>query len=114
MDRRYGFMKLSFLHEPELEFGNAGAHVDIRYGLIRYGPLDLGEPTSPAQLRVGLVGTQETIDEIKSWFERCRDAIAAKQSRLTNLFPLFPGFSEASVFQSSLVFHNRWSSPIRQ
>jgi hypothetical protein len=107
-------MKLSFLHEPELEFGNGGTHVDIRHGLIRYGPLDVGEPTSPAQLRVGLVGTAETIDEIKQWFDRCRDGIAAKQSRLANLFPLFPGFSEAATFHSSLVFHDRWSSVIRQ
>lgn len=107
-------MKVSFLHEPELEFGNAGTHVDIRYGLIRYGPLDTGEPTSPTQLRVGLIGTQETIDSVRVWLEHCKDGVPAKHSRLGNLFPLFPGFSEASTFHSSLVFHDRWSSPIRQ
>lgn len=107
-------MKPSFLHEPELEFGNSGTHVDIRYGLLRYGPLDVGEATSPTQLKVGLVGTQETIDEIRHWFEHCRDGVPAKQTRLGNLFPMFPGFSEESKFQSSLVFHDRWSTPIRQ
>jgi hypothetical protein len=107
-------MNATFLHEPELEFGNGGTHVDIRYGLLRYGPLDVGDTTAPSRLRVGLIGTEETISEIEQWFDRCKEGIAAKQSRLTNLFPSFPGFSETSKFQSCLVFHNRWRSPIRQ
>ncbi|MGC2331046.1 MAG: hypothetical protein WA581_06315, partial [Candidatus Acidiferrales bacterium] len=107
-------MKLSFLQEPELEFGNGGTHVDIRYGILRHGPLDLGETTAPTQLRVGLVGTEETIAAVKEWLDRCRGGIAAKQTKLSNLFPPFPGFSPASPFQAQLVFHDRWCSPIRQ
>jgi hypothetical protein len=107
-------VKLSFLHEPELEFGNGGTHVDIRYGLTRYGPLDLGETSAPTQLKVGLVGTEETISTIRQWFEHCRGGIAAKESKLSNLFPPFPGFSETSSFRSLLAFHDRWCSPIRQ
>lgn len=107
-------MKLSFLHEPELEFGDGGTHVDIRHGLMRYGPLDLGETSAPNQLKVGLVGTEETIAAIRQWFDRCRGGIAAKESKLSNLFPPFPGFSESSSFHSSLAFHERWCSPIRQ
>lgn len=107
-------MKVTFLHEPELEFGGSGTHVDIRYGLLRYGPLDIGEPTSPIQLKVGVVGTDETIGAIRNWFEHCKAGIEAKKSRLGNLFAPFPGFSEDSIFQSSLVFHDRWCSSIRQ
>lgn len=107
-------MKASFFHEPELEFGNGGTHVDIRYGLMRHGPLDLGETSAPSQLKVGLVGTEETIAAIRQWFDRCRGGIAAKQSQLSKLFPPFPGFSETSPFHASLVFHDRWCSPIRQ
>ena len=91
-------MKLRFFQEPELEFGNGGTHVDIRYGLTRHGPLDLGEASAPSQLKVGLVGTEETIAGIRQWFDRCREGIAAKQSKLSNLFPPFPGFSENSSF----------------
>jgi len=87
-------MKVSFFHEPELEFGNGGTHVDMRYGMTQHGPLDLGEISSPRQLRVGLIGTEETIASIRQWLDRCRGGIAAKQSRLSNLFPPFPGFSE--------------------
>jgi hypothetical protein len=93
---------------------NGGTHVDIRYGIMRYGPLDLGEASAPTQLKVGLVGTEETITAIRQWLDRCRGGIAAKQSKLSNLFPPFPGFSESSVFHASLVFHERWCSPIRQ
>jgi hypothetical protein len=107
-------MKTSFLHEPDLEFGNGGTHVDIRYGLMRYGPLDSGDASAPTQLRVGLIGTEETIAAVRSWLDRCRQGIAAKESRLSNLFPPFPGFSDAPPFHASLVFHDRWCSPIRQ
>ena len=107
-------MKVSFFHEPELEFGNGGTHVDMRYGMTQHGPLDLGETSSPRQLRVGLIGTEETIASIRQWLDRCRGGIAAKQSKLSNLFPPFPGFSESSPFQSLLVFHDRWCSSIRQ
>ena len=107
-------MKASFFQEPELEFGNGGTHVDIRYGLMQHGPLDLGDTSAPTELKVGLVGTEETIAMIRQWFDSCREGIAAKQSRLSNLFPRFPGFSENSPFHASLVFHDRWSSAIRQ
>jgi hypothetical protein len=107
-------MKLSFLQEPELEFGNGGTHVDIRYGVMRHGPLDLGDTSAPSQLRIGLVGTEETIAAIREWFDHCKVGITAKQSRLSNLFPQFPGFSENSPFRATLVFHDRWCSPIRQ
>ncbi len=107
-------MKLSFIEEPELEFGNGGTHVDIRYGLSAYGPLDVGEATAPNQLRVGLVGTEETVAALRAWLEKCASGIPAKQSKLSNLFPAFPGFSDSSPFKSSLVFHDRWCSFIRQ
>ncbi len=107
-------MKFSFFHEPELEFGGGGTHVDIRYGIIQHGPLDIGEATAPTGLRVGIVGTDETIAALREWLEKCRDGVTAKQSKLGNLFPAFPGFSDASPFRSSLIFHDRWCSAIRQ
>jgi len=107
-------VKSGFFPEPELEFGNGGTHVDIRYGIIRHGPLDLGDPTAPTSLRVGIVGTEETIAGLRAWLEKCRTGVAAKRSKLTNLFPHFPGFAADSCFRCSLVFHDRWCSSIRQ
>jgi hypothetical protein len=107
-------MKFSFFDEPDLEFANGGTHVDVRFGIARYGPLDLGDTKAPAQLKVGLVGTDETIAAIRGWFERCKSGIARKDSKLANLFPEFPGFSQDTSFHASLLFHDRWSSSIRQ
>jgi len=101
-------MKVELLSEPELEFGS-GAHIDIRFGLSqRGGPLDAGTSTAPANIRVGIVGTSQTIEGVQKWLEVCRNGVAAKQTRLVNLFPAFPGFNRESVFRSSLSFDERW------
>lgn len=107
-------MKLSFFEEPELEFGGGGTHIDMRYGIAQYGPLDIGDTKAPTQLKLGLIGTDETIGAIRQWFERCKTGIDRKESKLGNLFPGFPGFTNDLAFRSALVFHDRWCSPIRQ
>ncbi len=107
-------MKLTFFEEPELEFGGGGTHVDMRYGLAQYGPLDIGDTKAPTQLRLGLIGTDETVSAIRQWFDRCRAGVAGKDSKLVNLFPGFPGFTNDVAFRSSLVFHDRWCASIRQ
>ena len=61
-----------------------------------------------------MIGTEETIVSIRNWLDRCRAGIAAKQSKLSNLYPPFPGISEDSPLRSSLIFHDRWCAPIRQ
>lgn len=95
-------MKADYLHEPELEFG-AGGHIDIRFGLMNYGPLDVERPTAPRPIRVGCVGTAETLEGLNDWLERCRQEIAAKPSRSPNLFPRFPGFNLDVAFRSTLL-----------
>lgn len=107
-------MRLSIFQEPDLEFGAGGKHIDVRYGLSAFGPLDVEADRAPKQLRVGLVGTQESVDGIRSWLERCRAEVPGKDSRLTHLFPAFPGFSEEASFRACLVFHDRWCSSISQ
>lgn len=94
-------MKLEFLEEPELEFGGLRRHPDIRRGLTAFGPLDAVEGT-PRRIRVGIVGSQQTIDGVQRWLERCRTGVPAKASRQPNLFPDFPGFGAESPFQAEL------------
>lgn len=95
-------MKLSRFDEPVLEFGSSG-HVDIRFGLMNYAPLDFATDTAPKQIRVGVVGSAETIEGVREWLEKCRTEIPAKKSRQPNLFPRFPGFNPDCAFQSQLV-----------
>jgi hypothetical protein len=107
-------MKYVFFEEPDLEFGNGGTHIDMRFGIATHGPLDLGDTKAPTQVKLGLIGTEETIAAVRGWFERCKSGIPRKDSKLANLFPDFPGFSAETSFRSSLVFHDRWCASIRQ
>src|SRR5882672_6172722 len=96
-------MKLSQLSEPPLEFGGAGHHVDIRFGLMNYGPLDATSPLAPKKIRLGLVGTPRDLELLREWLVRCQSEIPARRSRRPNLFPRFPGFREDRAFCSTLV-----------
>ena len=95
-------MNVTFLGEPELEFG-AGRHLDIRFGIMSYGPLDFALPVAPAQINVGIVGNQDSVEGVRRWFDRCRNEIAAKPSKQPNLFPRFPGFGKDVGFRSTLI-----------
>jgi hypothetical protein len=103
-------MKLTFIEEPELEFG-AGRHVDMRFGIMTYGPLDCAAPVAPKQIKVGVIGTAESVDDVRAWLELCRNAIPAKPNRddptkphrQPNLFAAFPGFRHDTAFRSTLT-----------
>lgn len=104
-------MKADFIPEPELEFGTNN-HVDVRFGISEFGPFDVGTATAPKDVRVGLVGTAETVEGVRSWLAKCRAGISAKKSRLVNLFPAFPGFTQDSPFKSTLILDDRWTATI--
>jgi len=95
-------VNVSFLDEPELEFG-AGPHIDTRFGITNFGPLDIGSALAPTKIDVGIVGTPDEMDRTLTWIERCRDEIPAKASPHPNLAPLFPGFRPDAGFRSTLV-----------
>ena len=95
-------MRVDFFQEPELEFG-AGRHIDIRFGLMHYGPLDYEQSLAPKLIKLGIVGTPETVEGMHTWLERCQNEIPAKLSKQPNLFPRFPGFNPDASFRSSLL-----------
>jgi hypothetical protein len=111
-DKRGETLNLEFLPEPDLEFGGGGKHIDVRFGLMQFGPLDRSATYSPSDIRVGIVGTSETIEGVREWLERGRAPIPGKKSRLPNLFPDFPGFSIDSCFESHIECDDRWCSPV--
>ena len=106
-------MKLYFLQEPELEFGT-DKHVDIRFGLMNYGPLDFASPLAPKSIRLGIVGTPRTIEGVQSWLERCGDGIPAKSSRQPSLFPKFPGFGPETNFHTALIMDSQLQRPVSE
>lgn len=105
-------MKLALITEPDLEFADGGRHLDPRFGVHRYGPLDASATSEPRLIEVGMIGTNETLEKLGDWLERCRDPIAGKKTRLRNLFPDFPGFAGDTMFQAELVMAERLNRPM--
>jgi hypothetical protein len=95
-------MKLQHLAEPELEFAHGGRHVDIRYGLMTHGPLDRQEAGNPRRIKLGVIGTPDSVQGLVAWLGRCRAEIPAKECRYPNLFPRFPGFHAEHGFHAEI------------
>ena len=106
-------MKIDFIQEPELEFG-AAKHIDIRFGLMNYGPFDYASRLTPREIRLGFVGTPQTIQGVEAWLGRCKDGIAAKKSNQPQLFPKFPGFGPDVSFRASFSTSSQLHRPIPQ
>lgn len=96
-------MKLSHLSEPPLEFGGGLRHPDIRFGLMDYGPFDAGTDGAPKRIKLGIVGSAETVEGTARWIEACETGFAAKESRQPNLFPPFPGTGLDRTFRCEFV-----------
>jgi len=102
-------MNLNFLEEPPLEFGTS-KHIDIRFGIMNYGPLDFASALSPKQIDIGIIGSKESVEGVRRWLERCRTEIPGKPNKnepekpnkQPNLFTRFPGFAVNSGFRCTL------------
>lgn len=108
-------MQSFVLEEPELEFGGNGRHIDPRFGIATYGPLDAGQNSAPERIRVGVVGPGPAVSGIRSWLTKAREPISAKSARYEKqrtLFPPFPGFDLDHAFRSLLVFDERAQRPV--
>lgn len=104
-------MRVDLLKEPELDFGS-GRHIDIRFGIMNYAPFDIGQSSARREIRVGIIGTPETVEGTRRWLERCRVEIPAKISNQPHLFPRFPGFNQDAGFYSKLLFQDNWERRI--
>ena len=103
-------MRAIVLDEPELEFGAGGRHIDPRFGVATYGPVDAGLDGAPSRIRIGIVGPQAAVEGVRSWLHRAREPINAKTPRYpgqSHLFPSFPGFSPETSFRCVLALDER-------
>ena len=106
-------MKALHIEEPLLEFG-AGTHIDVRFGIAQYRPFDASQGAAPTNIRVGLVGSARSIEELNGWLEKAAGGVAGKTSRRVNFHPAFPGFSEDTCFGARLVTDERWTGLLTQ
>ena len=93
-------LDLDFLKEPFLQFGQGEAKLP-KDGLTKYGPYSLTMGAAhPATVKVGLIGTTDTIKSTRAFLDRCASKVPSGLSD-SRLAPAFPGFE--TTFHSELV-----------
>lgn len=98
----------SQLQEPDLVFGGGRRCVDPRTGLAAYGPYGLDRQVESRQIRVGIVGTQEAIENALKLLEEISQPIEQDANIDCVLHPSFPGLNVQRPFQVHLVTHSQW------
>lgn len=72
-------VKIDYLQEPKLQFGDYFEHEDTKTGLAEFGPF--GKNISglhPSEIKVGFIGTRETISGAMEWVNRCSSFIESE------------------------------------
>jgi len=83
----------TFIDEPFLTFGEGKKYIDPKMGLLAYGPcLYKNRRVISSSIRLGIIGSKETIALAKQWIGRCQSKILGKEED-SLLFQSFPGFT---------------------
>lgn len=91
---------------PQLQFGGAVTSTDPKVGLRLAGPFDLRFGAArQTQVKVGIIGPGEMVDQTRRWLARCRTLIPVLGAA-TLLQKPFPGFAE--LFRMELVDADSW------
>lgn len=104
-------MDFTYLEEPMLEFAN-GTHVCPRAGITQFDVYDANNYPRRSDILLGVIGTNQNIDLLKSWIEKVAKRIPSKPSNQPNLFPAFVGFNKQAAFFSKLVLSDANSKHI--
>lgn len=128
-------IKIEYLDEPKLQFNQYFEYEDAKTGLAEFGPFGINvSGLHCPEIKLGFVGTRETISGAKEWIEECSSAIESenvKKIRLSEkasgglfgedvfqdeqhirlekiLNRDFVGFNRDSTFQSCFQMNERW------
>lgn len=133
-----------YLSEPKLQFGEYFEHEDVKTGLAEFGPFGKNViGLHPSEIKLGFIGTRETISRTKEWIEKCGSYIESENIKMVGcpskpeinetgslfgeentqepqktrlekrLTPDFIGFNRESRFQCCFQMNERWEMPIR-
>lgn len=89
---------LGYVAEPLLRFGYDQCLDSPKNGLFLFGPLI--DSRSPSQMRIGVIGTPQGIEQFSLWTEKVTAYIPAATPEAAHHFA-FPGFES--------IFRARWS-----
>src|ERR1700688_2976934 len=98
----------SQLQEPDLVFRGRHRCVDPRTGLASYGPYGVARQVESRQVRVGIVGTPEAIDNSLNLLEEISLSIEQDANIDCVLHPSFPGMNSQEPFRVHLVTQSQW------
>src|SRR5581483_8055044 len=74
---------IEYIPEPKLQFGHYFEHEDSKTGLAEYGPFGKNVPgLHPSEIRLGFIGTRETISGAKEWITACGSEIESENVQL--------------------------------
>lgn len=103
-------IRCTYHEEPPLEFCGGREHVDPKMGITIFGPKSLDmENRHPSKIKLGLIGSGESIDSAKSWIRSCSEGVQGDSKN-----PDFPGFKNDRGFFSELIMDERWTEVITQ
>lgn len=75
-------LEIEYLAEPKLQFGSFFEHEDSKTGLAEFGPFGVNvSGLHPSEIRLGFVGTRETIAGAKEWVEELRTPIESENRK---------------------------------
>ncbi|GGY11286.1 hypothetical protein GCM10007160_42880 [Litchfieldella qijiaojingensis] len=96
-------MQIKILEEPKLEFAN-GVHICPKAGIETLGVYDKNDQFRQSELRLGIVGRGEGVDLLDLWIAKCQEGIEGKESKYSNLFRGFGGFSQHHGFFAKFLY----------
>jgi len=102
-------IKCEHISEQLLVFAGGGLHVDPKSGIARFGPKSHGLRRHPDTVRVGIIGTANTLDKSREWLDTNAKGVPGDEGH-----PEFPGFREDRGFFSELTFDDEWTAQITQ
>ncbi len=104
---------VSHIKEPDLVFGRKGEEKDPKLGLKHFGPYFSSdeEMPSPMQVRVGIVGTGETITLTKRIVSLLRREIKSDEDNHW-LYPDYPGFRHDNEIKCEFMNSDGWNETV--
>ena len=75
-------IRVEYLVEPRLQFGSFFEHQDTKTGLAEFGPFGKNFPgLHPSEIKLGFVGTRETISGAKDWIVECGSEVESENAK---------------------------------
>jgi len=129
---------VEYFVEPKLQFGHYFEHEDSKTGLSEYGPFGKNiDGLHPSEIKLGFIGTRETVSDAKVWIEELGSEIESEKSKKKHgkssqttqaslfqavesdvehssvrydkiLNPDFIGFNRDIPFTSRFLLNDRW------